>query len=170
MILRCSAWVLAAAAAGPVTAPTLKVDFNDKVDFGAFHSYAWKDTQQHTPSPLNHQHITRAVERELEAKGLVKAGTGKPDVLVRYFAKIDKRTRGASRSEETGLQPADRRTVVEFSRVEEVKLILELYTPAGLEPVWSAVATDALAPPDRLEQQIDDTTARMLEAYPPKPR
>jgi uncharacterized protein DUF4136 len=170
MILSCSAWILAAATAAPVTTQTLKVDFNDKVDFGAFHSYAWKDTQEPTASPLNHQHITRAVERELEAKGLVKAGAGKPDVVVRYFGKIDKRTRGAGRSEETGLQPADRRTVVEFSRVEEVKLILELYTPAGLEPAWSAVATDALAPPDRLEQQIDDAIARMLEAYPPKRR
>lgn len=162
--------ILVVVLAGPVTTQTVKVDFNDKVDFAAFRSYAWKDTQEPAPNPLNHQRITRAVERELEAKGLVKAATGKPDVVVRYFGKIEKKTKGASRSEDSTWQPADRRTVVEFSRVEEVKLILELYTPAGLEPAWSAVATDALAPPDRLEQQLDDAVARMLEAYPPKPR
>lgn len=162
--------ILAVVLAGPVTTQTVKVDFNDKVDFAAFRSYAWKDTQEPAPNPLNHQRIMRAVERELEAKGLVKAGTGQPDIVVRYFGKIEKKTKGAGRSEETGLQPADRRTVVEFSRVEEVRLILELYTPAGLEPAWSAVTTDALAPAERLEQQIDDAIARMLEAYPPKRR
>lgn len=161
---------LAVALAGPLSSQTVKVDFNDKVDFAGFRSYAWKEVEQATPGPLNHEHLTRAVERALEAKGLVKAGSGPPDVLVRYFARIGKRTRGTSRAEDSRWQPAQRRTVVEFSRVEEIKLTLELYTPAGLEPAWSAVAMETLGPADRLEQQIDETVLRLLAQYPPKPR
>ena len=98
--LRPSAFLLAMAAAGPLAAQTIKVEANDKVDFAAFRSFAWKDTQEPAPRPLDHLQITRVVERELEAKGLAKARQGEPDVVVRYFAKIEKRTRGTGRSED----------------------------------------------------------------------
>jgi hypothetical protein len=161
---------LALVLASPLNAPAVKVDFNDKVDFAAFRSYGWKQTQEPARNSLNHEAITRAVERELEAKGLVKAASGQADLLVRYFSKIEKRTKGTGRSEDSTWQPSDRRTVVDFSRVDELKLILELYTPAGLEPAWSATVTEALAPPDRQESQLDDTVAQMLKAYPPAAR
>jgi hypothetical protein len=166
--LRSSAFLLALAVAGPLAAQTIKVAANDKVDFAAFRSFAWKDTQEPAPRPLDHLQITRVVERELEAKGLAKAKAGQPDVVVRYFVKVEKRTKGTGRSEESTWQPSDRRTVVDFSRVEELKLILELYTPAGLEPVWSGTATETLAPAGRQDQQIEDTVAKLLAQYPHK--
>jgi hypothetical protein len=165
----CAATALAAALAGTAAAQDVKVDFNDRVDFAAIRTYAWKDTQEPAPKPLDHSQITRVVERELEAKGLVKAEAGPPDVVVRYFAKVEKRTRGTGRSEDSTWQPAERRTVVDFSRVEELKLILELYTPTGLEPVWSATVLDPLAPAARQDQQIEQLVAKQVARYPPKP-
>jgi hypothetical protein len=162
--------ILALVLASPLTGLDVKVDFNDKVDFASFRSFGWKQTQEPARSSLNHEAITRAVERELEAKGLAKVASGQADLLVRYFSKVEKRTRGSGRSEESTWQPSDRRTVVDFSRVDEIKLILELYTPAGLEPAWSATVTEALAPPDRQEKQLDETVAQMLKAYPPEAR
>jgi hypothetical protein len=166
---RSAAAALAAALAAPAAAQNVKVDFNDRVDFAAIRSYAWKDTQEPAPKPLDHHSITRLVERELEARGLVKSEAGAPDVVVRYFAKLEKHTRGTGRSEDSTWQPAERRTVIDFARVEELKLILELYMPAGLEPVWSATATEALAPAARQDQQLEQLITKQLAAYPPKP-
>ena len=166
---RCAAAALAAALATPAAAQTVKVDFNDRVDFAAIRTYAWKDTQEPAPKPLDHQQITRLVERELEARGLAKVENGPPDVVVRYFAKVEKHTRGKGRAEDSNLQPAERRTVVDFARVEELKLILELYTPAGLEPVWSATVTDPLAPAAGQDQQLELLVTKQLAGYPPKP-
>lgn len=171
MKLRILAAVSALALAGTATlAQTVKLEFDEAADFASFRTYAWKDTQEPAAPPLDHQALVLVIERELAGKGFVKVTAGLPDVLVRYFAKVGKRTKSASRTEEGRWQPSDRRTVVEFSRVEELKLILELYAPGDLEPAWSALATDALAPPDRLEKQIDQTVAKLLAQYPPKPR
>lgn len=171
MKLRSLAAVSALALAGTGTlAQTVKLEFDEEADFGSFRTYAWKDTQEPAAPPLDHQALALVIERELAAKGFVKVTSGPPDVLVRYFAKVGKRTKSTGRTEEGLWQPSDRRTVVECSRVEELKLILELYAPAGLEPAWSAAATEPLAPPDRLEKQIDQTVARLLARYPPKSR
>jgi len=166
-LLLASALALAGSAA---LAQKVKVEFSDEADFAAFKTYAWKDTQEPASPPLDHQALTRDVERELEAKGFTKDASGRPDVLVRYFVKVGKRTRSSSRMEDGRWQPSERRTVVELSRIKELKVILELYRPAELEPAWSAVATDALAPPERLDVQIERTVARLLAQYPPKPR
>jgi hypothetical protein len=165
-LMLASALALAGSAA---LAQKVKVEFNDQADFTAFKTYAWKDTQEPASPPLDHEALTREVERELEAKGFTKDVSGRPDLLVRYFAKVDKRTKSSSRMEEGYWQPSERRTLVELSRIKELKLILELYRPAELEPAWSAVVTDALAPPERLDMQIERTVARLLAQYPPKP-
>ena len=81
--------------------PEVKVSQDDDVDFTSFKTFAWVDTQEPTDNAANHVRITKAVERDFEARGLKPAGDAKPDLRVHYFAKIEKKLRGAARQGES---------------------------------------------------------------------
>src|SRR5262245_31104400 len=79
--------------AAPAGSPTVKVTFDQDTDFSHFKTYDWVATQEPVSNPVNHIRMTRAIERELEAKGLKKAMEN-PDLRVTYLAKVEKKIRG----------------------------------------------------------------------------
>ena len=94
---------------------------------GSTRPSAGVETQEPAPNPVNHIRITRAVERELQKKGLKPSGTNPPDLRLHYFGYIDKKIKGTQRQEDTYQPTADVKTIVDFSRVKEGTLILELF-------------------------------------------
>ncbi len=79
--------------------PTVKVTFDQEADFSRFKTYDWVPAQEPAPNPVNHIRMTRAVERELEIKGLTKSMEN-PDLRVTYFAKVEKKLKGTGYQEE----------------------------------------------------------------------
>ena len=122
--------------AAAATAQTVKVDYDAKVDFSRFKTFAWSEAQEHAKNPANHIRITRATERELVAKGFQKAESGPADIRVRYYSKIEKKLKSSSRQESGTWQPNDLRTVVDVSRVDQGTLILELTDGESRAVVW----------------------------------
>jgi hypothetical protein len=148
--------------------PEVKVDAEPGTNFAAFKTFGWSETQEPAPNPVNHIRITRAVERELKAKGLKPSGSTPPDLRVHYFGYIDKKIKGTLHQEETYRPTADVKTVVDFSRVKEGTLILELYARASGRLLWRGVATETVAPPDETEAQINRMVKALVKRYPPK--
>jgi hypothetical protein len=148
--------------------PDVKVDAEPGVNFSAYKTYGWSDTQEVAPNPVNHIRITRAVERELQSKGLTSSGKEPPDLRLHYFAYIEKKIKGTSRQEESYQATADVKTVVDFSRVKEGTLILELYSRATGRLVWRGLAMEPVAPADETEAQIDRMVKALVDRYPPK--
>jgi hypothetical protein len=146
--------------------PEVKVSQDEDVDFTGFKTFAWVDTQEPAENAANHVRITKAVERELEARGLKPAGDAKPDLRVHYFAKIEKKLRGAARQGDVYRPTPDVKTVVDFSRVTEGTLILELLVDGSRLVVWRAVASEPVGPPDEAEAQINRLVKAMVERYP----
>jgi hypothetical protein len=147
---------------------TVKVDYDDKVDFSKYRTFAWSEAQESVSNPANHIRITNAVERELTAKGLQKAETGSPDLRVRYHAKIEKKLKSSSRQESSAWEQNNTRTMVDLSRVEEGTLVLELSDGASGDVVWRAVNVDAAPRKDLVPEAIDKWVKKMVAAYPPK--
>src|SRR6185503_20021 len=81
--------------------PKAEVEYDHAVDFNSFHTYRWKDTQDRLPNPARHAAMVTAIERELEKKGLRKSADAKADLLVRFYASIEKHWRGAGRQSDT---------------------------------------------------------------------
>ncbi len=148
--------------------PTVKVTFEKETDFSRYKTYDWVPTQTQAENPVNHIRITRAVERELEAKGLKKSMES-PDLRVTYFAKVEKKLRGQGYQEDSQWQPtSDLRTVVDFKRVQEGTIIVELLDEDTKLTLWRGVATGKAPPPDEVGPVIDTTIKKILAAYPPK--
>jgi len=160
--------VLAHLIAASAAAQTVKVDADGKVDFSKYRTFAWSPAQQAVKNPANHIRITRAVERELVAKGFHKAETGPADARVRYYAKIAKKLKSSSRQESSAWQPNDLRTMVDVSRVEQGTLIVELSDGESKEVVWRGTAVQVAPRPDEVAQAIDNTVKKIFMGYPPK--
>jgi Domain of unknown function (DUF4136) len=148
--------------------PEVKVDAAPETNFALYKTFGWSETQEPVPNPANHIRISRAIERELRAKGLKPSGSAPPDLRLHYFGYIDKKIKGTSRRQETYQPTADIRTIVDFSRVKEGTLILELFERTTGRLLWRAVATEAVGPPDETEAQIDRMVKALVERYPSK--
>jgi hypothetical protein len=148
--------------------PEVKVHAAEDVDFSLYRTFAWSETQEPAPNPANHVRIIRAVERELAAKGMKPAGHEAPDLRLHYFGRIERRLKGTSYQSDSYRPTADVKTMVDFSRVKEGTLILELIDRRHDQTVWRGVATEPVAPPDETEAQINRMVKALVERYPPK--
>ena len=149
--------------------PTLKIDYDKDASFSKYKTYAWLESPARAENLANHIRITRAVEKELSGKGLVLDTSGRPDVFVRYIAKIETKLRGSSYKAKSPWEPTDLRTIVDIERVKQGTLIIELLDGATRDVVWRAVGSDAVARVDLIEDQINTSIAKMLAQYPPEP-
>jgi len=163
--------------AGPAVSPEtkVKVDYDKAVDFKKYRTFDWVPFQEPVPNAANHVRITRAVERELSARGLVKADAGgTADVFVHYDAKVEKkRLRTTSGpSEPTWRTTPDQKWTVniELTKAEVGTLALELWDGEARKVVWRAEESELLRSPDQTEEQINEAVARLLDAYPPAPQ
>lgn len=148
----------------------VKVNVDKDADFTRYKTFDWAPGQQPTANPVNHIRITRAVERELAARGLQRQMEA-PDLRVAYLAKIEKKIKGQSYQTESPWRATpDLRTVVDFKRVEEGTLIVELIDAGTKLTVWRGVATQPVPPPDEVGPVIDRTVTELLAEYPPKTR
>jgi len=148
-------------------AQTVKIDFDKQADFSKYRTFAWSESQEPAPNAANHVRITRAVEAELLAHGLVKAESGPPDLKVRYHGKVEQKLRGSSYSTGSNGQPNDLRTMVDIKRVKEGTLIVELYDQVTRLLVWRSVASDPPASPDQIEPQIQAFVKKSFADFPP---
>jgi hypothetical protein len=153
----------------PSQGPSLKVDYDKDAPFSRYKTYAWLESPARAENLANHIRITRAVEKELSGRGLVLDTSGRPDVFVRYIAKIETKVRGSSRKAGSPWEPTDLRTIVDIERVKQGTLIIEMLDGETRDVVWRAVGSDAVARVDLIEDQINTSVAKMLAQYPPDP-
>jgi Domain of unknown function (DUF4136) len=146
----------------------VEVEFDHAADFSSYKTYAWAPFQDPAPNPANHIRITRAVERELEAKGLRKVSPGDAAFFVRYQARLDKKIKGTPSQSESPWQPSNKRTIVNFSKVKIGTLILEVWDAGTKELVWQARESMPAPSPDRVEAAIDKSVKRLMEEFPPR--
>jgi hypothetical protein len=148
--------------------PDVKVDADPEIDFTVYNTFGWSETQEPAPNPVNHIRITRAIERELQSKGLKPSGSQPPDLRIHYFGYIEKKLKGTSHQEENYQPTADVKTVVDFSRIKEGTLILEVFARTSGRLLWRGVAMEPVAPADETEAQINRMVKALVERYPPK--
>lgn len=157
-------------AQGPPGPKPVEVEFEKTADFSRYHTYAWVPFQEPASNPANHIRITRAVERELEAKGLTKGkSAATTDLFAHYQGSREKKVKGTPSQRDSTWQPSNPTFQVDFSRVEVGTLVIELWDAKTKDIVWHAKAAEVIRREDQAEDLINQVVKRMLARYPPKP-
>jgi len=167
LALLLAAFAVPAAAQFQITRDEVALDFDREVDFSRYTSFAWRHDLEPTARPENHLRILEHVERGLEAKGLKKQPAAEAQLLLRYYAKVESKLRNVGTTQQSWWQPGNLRTTVDFGKVREGTLILEMYERETGYLVWRGTTTGVVAPPERMEAQVREAVELLLAHYPP---
>ena len=152
-----------------ITMPKVDLDYDKDVDFSAFKTYSWKDPIAAAKDPQMHTRIIWYVERELEKKGLTKKPEGEGDLFVRYYAKGRQGLKGTPSQNESHLAGAAGQltTSVDFSKVVEGTLLLELQRASDAKAVWRAGSGYGSIDKKRADAEVASAVRLLLSKYPP---
>jgi hypothetical protein len=172
------AWTLALSACSGVRVTT---DFDPSADFTKVRTYAWLDEQSGVQgdrpdvTSLLDRRVRRAVDAELQRKGLAPVGQSEADVLVTYHlgveTKLDVNTINTGYG--YGRYPyrggiATQTTVTEY---QEGTLLIDVIAPKSKQLIWRGSGQSRLrrsSTPEQREQRIDEAVAQILESFPPR--
>jgi hypothetical protein len=148
--------------------PRVELDFDPEADFASFRTYAWKDPAQPARDPKAHTSIVWYVDAELRKKGLQKVDAD-PDLYVRYYAKARSKLKGTPSQSRSRLPggTGSLSTSVDFQKVAEGTLILELQRGSDEKAVWRAGSDFASIDTKRLDAEIHSAVRMLLAKYPP---
>ena len=149
--------------------PKVELDYDKEADFSAFETYGWKDSTEGAADPAMHTRIVWYVERELEKKGLKKVPDGQGDLLVRYYAKAREELKGTPSQGESSLPggAGQLTTGVDFSKVTEGTLILELQRASDEKAVWRAGTQHISIDKKRIDADTASAVRLLVSKYPP---
>ena len=149
--------------------PKVELDFDKDADFAAFKTFSWKDPAAAAKDPQMHTRIIWYVERELEKKGLTKAPEGKGDLFVRYYAKGREGLKGTPTQGQSSLPggAGQLTTGVDFHKVAEGTLLLELQRATDEKPVWRAGTEYTVIDKKRIDADTASAVRMLIAKYPP---
>ncbi len=159
----------AAASAPTISMPKVDLDYDKDVDFSQFKTFSWKDPLAAAKDPQMHTRIIWYVERELEKKGLKKVPDGQGELFVRYYAKKREGLKGTPSQDQSYLSGAASQltTSVDFSKVVEGSLLLEMQRASDEKPVWRAGTSVGTIDKKRVDADTARAVRMLLSKYPP---
>jgi hypothetical protein len=159
----------AAALAQQLRMPKVDFDYDKEVDFTRFRTFRWKEGASDAPTAQARTRIVWYVERELEKKGLRKSPDDAADLLVRYYAKADKSLRGTPSQGESYLPggTGSLTTSVDFSKVLEASLLIELQRATDAKTIWRAASEYRTIDDKHVDAETASAVRRLLARYPP---
>jgi hypothetical protein len=164
----------------PVSAQKISVDYDKKVNFSRFKTYAWA-TGTPVPNPPLDLYIMGAIDLNLQRKGLSRVGTEDADLVITYHAASSTElnvsgignpalstTKGYNSIDATVWSiPSTMGSVAR--QVRKGSLAVEIFDRQKKELVWAAQAKGTVKETrrERLDQ-LDKALTRMIDPYPPK--
>jgi len=149
---------------------TIHYDYDRDANFSSYKTYQWIEVPGGiVPNQLQDQNIKRAIDAQLQQKGLQKVDKD-ADLHVGYEAAIDKEKQlntfnMGPRWWGGGMGQAT------TSTISVGKLVVDMYDPARKQLVWRGDATKTLNPskdPDKNYKNLEKAMAKLFKNYPPK--
>lgn len=162
------------------TGVAVRTDFDRDVDFSGYRSFAWlapplRETPERAADPftansLLDKRVRRAVEQELERRGLPSAPEEQADLRVDYRLLYSEKlvTQGTRIGSIYRRGPAFYDDVdVHVSQVPEATLVLDLIDARSEQLVWRGWSTRRDHDRNLDENEIARAVAEILRRYPP---
>jgi hypothetical protein len=159
---------LSAAMATAAFAQKVTTEFDDTVDFSKFKTFAVRNGDMRSPSPVLNSELTKkrvqtAIERAMTAKGLTQT-TGPSDLNVFFMLG----SRGVLERDEGPGGPRGLGRRVERVPATEGNLVINMRDPATLSLVWRGIASESKDDPVDISKKLDDMVKKVIAKYPPK--
>jgi hypothetical protein len=148
--------------------PTVEVERDRTVDFSLIRSYHWSKAQKPADNMANHIRLTRAIQKELEARG-IEVDTVRPRARILYRVSTRTKVEASSSQRQTGIDATDVRTDFMFSRGARTNLgtlTLEMYDGGTNALIWRGSTTQELGTPDQAEKIINEAVKRVFGKFP----
>ncbi|MGB5278915.1 MAG: DUF4136 domain-containing protein [Gammaproteobacteria bacterium] len=163
---------------------TVSQDFAKDINFADFKRYQWKmdpDAKQSDESdlsPLVASRIKKAIESELQIKGIAyDANT--PDFLIDYNLTVESKISSSNVGTTIGYGTGGYghvggvvvSTAPDIRQYDEGTIYIDFYTAADNTLVWRGISSQVIDKhdaPDRVTEQINLNVQKILEQFPPK--
>ena len=161
----------------------VKQNYITEEDFGKLKTYNWMDRKPGFPpssalkdKAILHGQIVKAVNSQLEAKGL-KQETSNPDFLITYHIgeedKLDVTEWGYTYARPRRYYYERGKPNVTVHRYKEGSLVLDFVNAKNKELIWRGTATAVVetGQPDVVkdEKRINEAARKLLRKFPPSP-
>jgi hypothetical protein len=161
--------------------PEVRYNFDKNSDFSKFRTYTWVSLGDDSRMDrLRDEQIKAAVDKEIEKRGLVKAGADTADLYLGYQAAIEKETQFTSYKTDWGLGPGwsggnlhsgvSGVTTGQMSTIYTGQLALDIYDRKNHWLVWRGVANKTIdidASQTKQQKNLERAVAKLLKNYPP---
>lgn len=169
--------VLASSLVACASSPTVKTDYDNTANFGAYKTYSWAITPQ-AGSPLVQQRIVEGVNARLQAKGLRELPQGGDIALAVHVVTAQKQTldtfytgsgmggwgwRGGWGG---GMAMGSATTQVHTYDVGT--LVVDMFDARSKQAVWRGTASGTVpSSPAKVNAAVDAGLDKIFAAYPP---
>jgi hypothetical protein len=144
-------------------------------NFAEYRTYAWGPADalptgdpRLDNNPFFKDHVEGAVEKSLAARGLARAQTGTPDLLLHYHASVTQRLDVDSMDRRRGYCSGD--CAPRVTEYEQGTLVLDVVDARTNRLVWRGWAQDTidgvLEDQALMERKIDEAVRRMMARFP----
>ena len=149
-------------------------DYDTKVDFSTYKTFAFykKGIDKASVSDLDKKRIMRAIENELNKKGLVKSTN--PDILVSIFTKSREKVNVTDNNFGYGFGWGYNpwffgSTNLNINQYTEGTLFIDFIDKNKNELIWQGIGSGALkmSNMDKKEERINDFVNKIISVYPP---
>jgi hypothetical protein len=165
-------------------AQDVSYNFDSTADFSKYKTYRWEKHPQSTDiNEITLNQLSEAFDAELARKGLVKTGSGKPDLVIVYQAAVKQEKEVNSYTTGWGYGAgwgggyygggmggsSSTQTIV--STISIGSLNLDIYDANKKNLIWRGIASktlDVKAKPEKQSKNIAKAAAKLLKNYPPK--
>jgi hypothetical protein len=156
-------------------------DYDRDANFAALKTYDWASAQKNVVTPdaqsaafqnqIIEKYIKRAVNSELEAKGLTMSATD-PALLLAYYTGTQQKVNVTDYGYGYGYRGWGGGGM-DVTQYTQGTIILDIIDAKTKQLIWRSVATGALASkpdPEQAEERIGEVMKQMLAEFPPEPK
>ena len=149
-------------------------DYDTKVDFSTYKTFAFykKGIDKASVSDLDKKRIMRAIENELNKKGLVKSTN--PDILVSIFTKSREKVNVTDNNLGYGFGWGYNpwffgSTNLNINQYTEGTLFIDFIDKNKNELIWQGIGSGAMKMSniDKKDERINEFVNKIISAYPP---
>jgi Domain of unknown function (DUF4136) len=180
--MRSIAWLAIASITASFACSGVRVntDYDPKADFSNVRSYAWFDERsgvegdRQDVTSLLDRRVRRAVDAELQRKGIALVDKSSAKVLVSYHlgveTKLDVNTINSGYGYGAYGRSGGMITTTTVTEYQEGTLLIDVIDPSAKQLVWRGSGQARVhqrSTPEEREARVDEAVKEILEKFPP---